>query len=88
MLAVLNIHSITQGVALVGNILMPFWIGIIMAFILNMLMVPINNFLAAKIFKKNKKPAKAISIVLSYLIFILIIIVKHILIFMILDLLL
>ena len=74
MLAVLNIHSITQGVALVGNILMPFWIGIIMAFILNMLMVPINNFLAAKIFKKNKKPAKAISIVLSYLIFILIIV--------------
>ena len=53
---------------------MPFWIGIIMAFILNMLMVPINNFLAAKIFKKNKKPAKAISIVLSYLIFILIIV--------------
>lgn len=74
MLAVLNIHSITQGVALVGNILMPFWIGIIMAFILNMLMVPINNFLAAKIFKKNKKPAKPVSIVLSYLIFILIIV--------------
>ena len=74
MLAVLNIHSITQGVALVGNILMPFWIGIIMAFILNMLMVPINNFLAARVFKKNKKPVKVISIVLSYLTFILIIV--------------
>lgn len=74
MLAVLNVHSITNGVAMVSNILMPFWIGIIMAFILNMLMVPINNFLAAKIFKKNKKAAKAISIVLSYLIFILIIV--------------
>ena len=45
-----------------------------MAFILNMLMVPIQKFLERFIFKKSRKPAKAVSIVLSYLIFILIIV--------------
>lgn len=72
--AVLNAGSISGKIALIGNILMPFWIGIFMAFILNMLMVPIQKFLVRFIFKKNNKPAKPISIVLSYLIFILIIV--------------
>lgn len=71
---VLNAGSISKGISLIGNILMPFWIGIIMAFILNMIMVPIQSFLSGRIFKKNSKPAKPISIVLSYLIFILIIV--------------
>ena len=71
---VLNAGSISKGISLIGNILMPFWIGIIMAFILNMIMVPIQGFLSRRIFKKNSKPAKPISIVLSYLIFILIIV--------------
>ncbi len=72
--AVLNASSISGKVALIGSILMPFWIGIFMAFILNMLMVPIQKFLVRFVFKKNNKPAKPISIVLSYLIFILIIV--------------
>lgn len=69
--AVLNAGSISGKIALVGSILMPFWIGIFMAFILNMLMVPIQKFLMRFIFKKNNKPAKPIAIVLSYLIFVL-----------------
>lgn len=72
--AVLNAGSISGKIALVGSILMPFWIGIFMAFILNMLMVPIQKFLMRFIFKKNNKPAKPIAIVLSYLIFVLIIV--------------
>lgn len=72
--AVLNAGSISGKLALIGRILMPFWIGIFMAFILNMLMVPIQKFLVRFIFKKNNKPAKPISIILSYFIFILIIV--------------
>lgn len=72
--AVLNAGSISGKIALIGRILMPFWIGIFMAFILNMLMVPIQKFLVRFIFKKNNKPAKPIAIVLSYLIFVLIIV--------------
>ena len=72
--AVRYVAAITGKGALIGRILMPFWIGIFMAFILNMLMVPIRKFLERFIFKKSKKPAKAVSIVLSYLIFILIIV--------------
>ena len=72
--AVLNVAAITGKVALIGRILMPFWIGIFMAFILNMLMVPIQKFLERFVFKKSRKPAKAVSIVFSYLIFILIIV--------------
>ena len=69
--AVLNAGGISKEISLIGRILMPFWIGIFMAFILNMLMVPIQRFLAKRIFKKNRKP---ISIVLSYFIFILVIV--------------
>lgn len=72
--AVLNAGDISKEISLIGKILMPFWIGIFMAFILNMLMVPIQRFLTKRIFKKNCKPAKPISIVLSYLIFVLIIV--------------
>ena len=72
--AVLNAGGISKEISLIGRILMPFWIGIFMAFILNMLMVPIQRFLAKRIFKKNSKPAKPISIVLSYFIFILVIV--------------
>ena len=72
--AVLNAGSISGKLALIGRILMPFWIGIFMAFILNMLMVPIQKLLVRFVFKKNNKPAKPISIILSYFIFILIIV--------------
>ena len=72
--AVLNAGDISKEISLIGKILMPFWIGIFMAFILNMLMVPIQRFLTKRIFKKNCKPAKPISIVISYLIFVLIIV--------------
>lgn len=74
MFAVLNAGSISGKLALIGRILMPFWIGIFMAFILNMLMVPIQKLLVRFVFKKNNKPAKPISIILSYFIFILIIV--------------
>lgn len=50
--AVLNVAAITGKVALIGRILMPFWIGIFMAFILNMLMVPIRKFLERFILKR------------------------------------
>lgn len=72
--AVLNAESISGKLALIWRILMPFWIGIFMAFILNMLMVPIQKFLVRFAFKKNNKPAKPFSIILSYFIFILIIV--------------
>lgn len=72
--AVLNAGNISGKLALIGRILMPFWIGIFMAFILNMLMVPIQKLLVRFVFKKNNKPAKPISIILSYFIFILIIV--------------
>ena len=72
--AVLNAGSISGKLALIGRILMPFGIGIFMAFILNMLMVPIQKLLVRFVFKKNNKPAKPISIILSYFIFILIIV--------------
>ena len=65
MFAVLNAGSISGKLALIGRILMPFWIGIFMAFILNMLMVPIQKLLVRFVFKKNNKPAKPISIILS-----------------------
>ncbi len=74
MFAVLNAGSISGKLALIWRILMPFWIGIFMAFILNMLMVPIQKLLVRFVFKKNNKPAKPISIILSYFIFILIIV--------------
>ena len=74
MFAVLNAGSISGKLALIWRILMPFWIGIFMAFILNMLMVPIQKLIVRFIFKKNNKPAKPISIILSYFIFILIIV--------------
>ena len=50
--AVLNVAAITGKVALIGRILMPFWIGIFMAFILNMLMVPIQKFLGGLFLKR------------------------------------
>ena len=74
MFAVLNAGSISGKLALIWRILMPFWIGIFMAFILNILMVPIQKLLVRFVFKKNNKPAKPISIILSYFIFILIIV--------------
>ena len=72
--AVLNYGDIAGVLELITSICMPFFIGIIMAFILNMLMVPIEKFLSQRIFKKNKKPAKGIAIVLSYLILVIIIV--------------
>lgn len=52
--AVLNVAAITGKVALIGRILMPFWIGIFMAFILNMLMVPIQKFLERFVLKEQE----------------------------------
>lgn len=74
LLGVINFRSIINGFGVAGRICTPFFVGIVMAFILNMLMVPINRFLANRIFKKKKKLAKGISIVLAYLIFIAIIV--------------
>lgn len=71
---VLNADSISKEISLIWDILMPFWIGIVMAFVLNMLMVPVQGFLTKRVFRKNSRPAKPISIILSYLIFIFIIV--------------
>ncbi len=73
LLVVINFHSIIAGIGHAGKICTPFFAGIIMAFILNMMMVPMEKFLSGKVFKKKKGLAKGFAIALSYLFLIIII---------------
>lgn len=66
-----NISAITDFVSHVLNLLFPFIFGGVIAFILNIPMTKIENFIKSKQKKKNSKlPVRTISIALSLVIFV------------------
>ncbi len=68
---VLNFDRVVAVLLSVFGICTPFFVGIVLAFILNMIMVPTRNFLEKKILKKETKWSKGVSILISYLVLIL-----------------
>lgn len=72
--AINNISLIISIISKIINVLLPFIIGIALAYILNIPMIKIENFINKKINKKNSNiPIRAISIILSILLLILIV---------------
>ena len=67
---VLNFDRVVAVIVNVLGMCTPFFVGIVLAFILNMIMVPTRNFLEKKILKKETKWSKGVSIIISYLVLI------------------
>lgn len=67
---VLNFDRVIAVFASIFSMCTPFFVGIVLAFILNMIMVPTRNFLEKKILKKETKWTKGVSILISYLVLI------------------